>query len=224
MNGVLGMLELTLETKLNNEQRDYLSMASESADSLMAIINDILDFSKVEAGMLELDPVDFALHESVSGIVRCLEMRARDKGLELQLDIRPNVCDSVHGDPGRLRQILINLINNALKFTREGHVYVNVETQSRTDTEVTLHFEVLDTGIGIPREKLDRIFGAFEQADTSTTREYGGTGLGLAISTQLVELMGGRIWAESQLGRGSSFHFTVRLGVVSNAKTNPVTS
>jgi len=224
MNGVMGMLELTLETKLSNEQRDYLSMASESADSLMAIINDILDFSKVEAGMLELDPVDFALHESISGLIRCLEMRARDKGLELRLDIRPNVCDSVHGDPGRLRQILINLINNALKFTREGHVYVNVETQSRTESEVTLHFEVLDTGIGIPRDKLDKVFGAFEQADTSTTRKYGGTGLGLAISTQLVELMGGRIWAESQPGKGSSFHFTVPFGVVSDAKTNPVTS
>ncbi|MDP6544961.1 MAG: CHASE4 domain-containing protein [Phycisphaerae bacterium] len=213
MNGVLGMLELTLETKLTRQQRDYLSMASKSADSLMAIINDILDFSKVEAGMLELDPVDFGLHQSVTGIIRSMAMHAEEKGLELRLDIRPNVCDSLHGDPGRLRQILINLINNALKFTKEGHVYVNVETQSRTDTEVTLHFEVRDTGIGIPREKLDRIFGAFEQADTSTTRRYGGTGLGLAISTQLTELMGGRIWAESQPGHGSSFHFTIPFGV-----------
>lgn len=224
MNGVMGMLELTLETKLSNEQRDYLSMASESADSLMAIINDILDFSKVEAGMLELDPVDFALRESVAGVIRSLTMRAESKSLRLLLDIRPNVCDSLHGDPGRLRQVLVNLISNAIKFTKEGHVYVNVETKSRTDTEAILHFEVLDTGIGIRREELNRIFEAFEQADTSTTRKYGGTGLGLAISTQLVELMGGRIWAESQPGKGSSFHFTVPFGYVRNARTDPVIS
>ena len=222
MNGVLGMLDLTLETKLDSEQREYLSLARESADSLMTIINDILDFSKVEAGMLQLDPIDFKLDENLSSVIGSMAMRFRDKGVDLQCDIAPDVCNSLHGDPGRLRQILINLINNALKFTTEGCVCVNVETESRSDTETTLHFEVRDTGIGIPPEKLKKIFGAFEQADASTTRKYGGTGLGLAISTQLVELMNGKIRVESQVNEGSSFHFSIPFAI--SPATHPTAS
>jgi signal transduction histidine kinase len=222
MNGVLGMLELTLETKLIGEQREYLSLARESANSLMEIINDILDFSKVEAGMLKLDRVDFRLDESMSGIIRSLAMRAEEKGLELRFNIAPDVCNSLHGDPGKLRQILVNLINNALKFTKKGHVCINVKSESRSESETTLHFEVCDTGIGIPPEKLRKVFEAFEQGDASTTRNYGGTGLGLAISAQLIEMMGGKIWVDSLLDQGSIFHFTAQFGLSEAAA--PVTS
>ena len=220
INGVLGMTELALDTDLTDEQHEYLSMVMESANSLLMVINDILDFSKVEAGKMELDPIDFRLYENVSGVIRSFAMKAGKKGLELLFNIAPGIDDLLRGDPGRLRQILVNLINNAIKFTLEGHVYVDVQVESRAGSEVVLHFEVRDTGIGIPPEKRDKIFDAFEQADASTTRQYGGTGLGLAISARLVELMGGRMWVEDHNGSGSSFHFTALFGVAGNSATH----
>jgi len=224
MNGVLGMTELALDTDLTDEQREYLSMVMESANSLLTVINDILDFSKVEAGKIDLDPVDFRLYETVSGVIRSLAMKAKKKGLELLFNISGDVDDLLCGDPGRLRQVLVNLLSNAIKFTSEGHVYVGVEVESHAGSEAVLHFEVRDTGIGIPPAKLETIFDAFEQADASTTRQYGGTGLGLAISARLVELMGGRIWAQDNDGRGSSFHFTALFGVEGNGEAHPPAS
>jgi signal transduction histidine kinase/CheY-like chemotaxis protein/HPt (histidine-containing phosphotransfer) domain-containing protein len=210
MNGVLGMLELTMDTELTPVQRDYVKTAFSSAESLLSVINDILDFSKIEAGHLELDPTDFDLVESLSDTISTLAIRAQDKGLELTLEVDSDVPVAVHGDLGRLRQIVINLVGNAIKFTDRGEVSVRVSTEA-SEQPGMLHFAVRDTGVGISPEKQQLIFEAFRQADASTTRQFGGTGLGLAISTSLVSLMGGRIWVASQPGEGSVFHFTASL-------------
>jgi two-component system sensor histidine kinase/response regulator len=209
LNGIFGMTELALDTKLTQEQRDYLETIRQSAESLMTIINDILDFSKIEAKKIELVSVNFNLHECVYDTVSSLALQAHKKGLELACHIPPNVPDNMVGDPGRLRQILINLVSNAIKFTEKGEVVVDVKKESQIEDEIYLHFAVTDTGIGIPKAKQLWIFNAFEQADSSMIHEYGGFGLGLAISSQLVELMGGRIWVESKVGTGSTFHFTM---------------
>jgi signal transduction histidine kinase/DNA-binding response OmpR family regulator len=213
INGVLGMAELVLDTELTSEQREYVMMLKSSGDSLLAVINDILDFSKIESGKMELDPIEFNLQDSIADTMRVLALRAHQKGLELAYQVGPEIPTYVVGDPGRLRQILVNLVGNAIKFTQKGEVVVQAQLASQTDHELNLHFSVADTGIGIPAEKHSLIFEAFAQADGTTTRNYGGTGLGLAISSQLAGLMGGRIWVESTVGKGSTFHFTVHFGV-----------
>ncbi len=216
MNGILGMTELALETDVTPRQREYLSLVKSSAEALLTVINDILDFSKIEAGKLELDPAPFRLREALEDTVRTLASRAHGKGLELALRIAPDVPDALVGDVGRLRQVVVNLIGNAIKFTERGEVVLQaqlVEQPGRIfDGEVVLEFAVSDTGIGIPAAKLGKVFEPFEQADNSTTRRHGGTGLGLTISTKLVALMGGQIQAESQVGSGSRFFFTTVLG------------
>ena len=216
MNGVIGMTELALGTELLPEQREYLELVKLSADYLMAVINDILDFSKVEAGKLDLDPIDFYLRDHLDETISTLALRAFSKGLELACHTPAEVPDALVGDPGRLRQILVNLIGNAIKFTTSGEVIIHIERGVACDPDVELHFSVRDTGIGIPPDKLGLLFQAFSQVDSSTTRKYGGTGLGLAISAQLVHLMGGRIWVESEAGHGSVFHFTARFGLSTN--------
>ncbi len=221
MNGVLGMTELALQTDLNFEQRELLETAKTSADSLLAIVNDILDFSKIEAGKLELEAAPFRLRDGLPRIIKPLAPRADLKGLELACDIRPGVPDEVAVDSVRLGQILVNLTSNAIKFTSQGEVELIVSLDACENGRATLHFTVRDTGVGIPVERHHAIFDAFAQVDTSTTRKYGGTGLGLTICTRLVELMGGRIWVESQLGQGSQFHFTINVPVIEEAKANP---
>ncbi len=212
MNGVLGMTELALETELSSEQRDYLNTAKASAEALLTIINDILDFSKIEAGKLALDEVDFNLRDMMEQAVKTLALQAHRKGLELVCEPVAELADMYHGDPARLRQVIANLAGNAVKFTARGEVVLSASLERREEGADWIHFAVRDTGIGIPPEKQRQIFEAFSQADSSTTRPYGGTGLGLTISTRLVEMMQGRIWVESEPGRGSVFHFTARLG------------
>ncbi len=213
MNGIIGMTELVLDTELTFEQRDYLTTAKVSAESLLTIINDILDFSKIEAGRLELDPVSFHLQESIEETMRALAFRAHEKDLELLCDIKPEVPCYVIGDSVRIRQIITNLVGNSIKFTERGQVELEVAVEAQVGDELRLHFIVSDTGIGIPPEKQKLIFEAFSQADSSTTRRFGGTGLGLTISSRLVEAMRGKIWVESEPGKGSNFHFTVSLGI-----------
>jgi two-component system sensor histidine kinase/response regulator len=210
MNAIIGMAELVLDTQLSTEQREYLKLVLESADSLLSIINDLLDFSKIEAGKFDLDPVPFEIHESIGDTMKSLAVRAHKKGLELVHDIAADIPAVVVGDPNRLRQVVINLVGNAIKFTDQGEVVMTVRRQATDRDGMLLHFAVRDTGIGVPPEKQELIFRAFEQADTSTTRRFGGTGLGLAISSALVELMGGRVWVDSEEGVGSTFHFTAR--------------
>ena len=220
MNGIIGMTELALDTDLTLDQRDFLGMVKQSADSLLIVINDILDFSKIESGRFELDPIDFDVTAAISETVRPLAVRAGQKGLKLNCQVAPNVPSHCFGDVTRLRQILVNLLDNAIKFTEVGEIALLVELESETETEVRLHFQVRDTGIGVSREKQELIFEAFAQADGSTTRKYGGTGLGLAITSQLVALMDGRVWVESPANAletnettpGCVFHFTLPLG------------
>ncbi|MBP9905496.1 MAG: response regulator [Rhodoferax sp.] len=213
MNGVIGMTDLTLETELTNEQRDYLNIVKSSADGLLTIINDILDFSKMEAGKMVVERIAFDLHSLVSTVMKPLSMRAQERQLELICDVRHDVPRHVQGDPGRLRQILINLLNNALKFTEAGEVELMVSVQSQDVDVVQLEFAVRDTGIGIPDDKQRLIFEAFTQEDSTTTRRYGGTGLGLTICNRLATLMGGRIWVASQSGHGSTFHVLLPFGL-----------
>jgi len=208
MNGIMGMTELVLGTKLDAEQRNYLNLAKGSAESLLSLINDILDFSKIEAGKMEIDAICFSLENGLAETMKILSLRAHQKGLELAVEIEPDVPDGIIGDPGRLRQVVVNLVGNAVKFTEHGEVIVHAKTVSRTERGIELQFTVSDTGIGIPADKQAAIFDAFQQADGSMTRKYGGTGLGLTISSRLVEMMGGRIWVESEPGKGSRFHFT----------------
>ena len=213
MNGVLGMLELALDTEMSHEQREYVDTARQSAETLVDIINDILDFSKIEAGRLDLEDAPFRLGESLSDTVSTLGLRAEQKGIEFMLDIEPDVPDSLIGDVVRVRQVLVNLIGNAIKFTEHGEVVLRVSIDSVSDGKTFLRFAVSDTGIGIAQEQQSKVFEAFRQADPSTTRRYGGTGLGLAISARLVELMGGRITLTSEPGKGSVFAFTACFGV-----------
>ena len=220
MNAVLGMTELLLDTKLDSTQRDYVKMVHESGEALLSVINDILDFSKIESGKFSLDQTEFNLQEVLGDTMKTLAIRAAHKELELAVHVATDVPTILIGDPGRLRQIVMNLVGNAVKFTEQGEIILDVAVRSRMPDRVELVFHVRDTGIGIPKEKIDRIFHAFEQVDTSTTRRYGGTGLGLTITSRLVGLMQGRIWVESVLGEGSVFSFTARLGVATTEAWN----
>jgi len=217
MNGILGMVELALDTGLDAEQRDYLDTAKQSTESLLTVINDILDFSKIEAGKLQLETIRFSLRESLAQTIHTLAHRARQKDLKLTFEIEPQVVDVVMGDPSRLRQVILNLVGNAVKFTDSGGVTVSVRNESRDATHAVVRFTVKDTGIGIAPEKLKEIFTPFTQADNSTPRKYGGTGLGLTICRQLTELLGGEIGVESEPGQGSTFHFTARFGIAAVA-------
>ena len=213
LNGVIGMTDLTLQTELNGEQREYLETVKMSADSLLTVINDILDFSKIEAGKIDLESIDFNLRDCLEATLKTLTVRADEKGLELLCEIAPEVPEVVNGDSSRLRQVLFNLVGNAIKFTSEGEVVLHVQTDAKNGGSCILRFTVSDTGIGIPLEKQKMIFDPFSQADTSTTRRYGGTGLGLTITTRLVGMMGGKIWVESEVARGTQFRFTVSMGI-----------
>ncbi len=212
MNGIIGMTELALDTELNAEQREYVGLVKTSADALLVIINDILDFSKIEAGKMSLEHIEFCVQDMLSQTVRAIAVRAHQKGLELLLDIDPQIPQMLIGDPGRLRQVILNLISNAIKFTEQGEVVVRVRLMSQVEEEVRLHISVSDTGIGIPADKQQAIFESFSQADSSTTRKYGGTGLGLTISSRLVELMQGKVKVASEVGKGSEFNVEVQLG------------
>ena len=225
MNGVIGMLELALDTPLTSEQRDYLQTSLQSAEALLTLLNDILDFSKIEAGRLELDSINFNLRNAIEDVAYTLAKRAQEKGLEIACLIHPDLTSDLRGDPGRIRQILVNLVGNAIKFTHHGEIIVQAEPVEETDTELRVHFAVQDTGIGIAYDRQAAIFDRFTQADGSTTRKYGGTGLGLTICKQLVEAMGGKIGLESTPGMGSSFWFEINFAKQPTKKrgTGPLT-
>ena len=212
-NAIMGMTELALNTELTAEQREYLDIVMNSSSALLTLVNQILDLSKVEAGKLDLELLGFDLRDSLGDAVRTLAGRAHEKGLELIYHVLPDVPNMLIGDPSRLRQIVLNLAGNAIKFTEKGEVVVRIAKESTNEKDICLNFSITDTGIGVPPEKQQLIFDPFSQADNSTTRKYGGTGLGLTISAQLVELMGGRIWMESEIGKGTQFHFTARFGL-----------
>jgi two-component system sensor histidine kinase/response regulator len=221
MNGIMAMTDLVLDTQLTSEQSEYLETVKSSAEALLTIINDILDFSKIEAGRLDLDPSDFDLREVLGQAVKLLLPEANRKGLELIWDVSPSTPGLVRGDVTRLRQIILNLTGNAIKFSKRGEIVLRVEPASEDDAGTVLHFQVRDNGIGIPPDKQQIIFDAFSQADGSITRQFGGTGLGLTISSRLVKMMEGRIWVESDVGRGSTFHFTGRFGRVESLEPFP---
>ncbi|HWP43608.1 MAG TPA: response regulator, partial [Blastocatellia bacterium] len=221
MNGILGMMELALDTNLNDEQLEYIETARSSAQALMAVINDLLDFSKLEEGRLDIEASEFSLRNTLSEISKIMARRAHEKQLELAFQVPAQIPDRLVGDPRRLHQVIVNLLGNAIKFTEQGEVVLSLDVESIAEKEITLHFAVRDTGIGIPAEKHGIIFGAFMQADGSTTRRYGGSGLGLTISSRLVELMRGRIWLESEPGCGSTFHFTATFGLRARAESDP---
>src|SRR5580700_8672484 len=221
MNGIMGMTELVLDSDLTADQRERLETVRTSADSLLTVINDILDFSKIEAGKLDLDPVDFNLRDILEGVVRALALKAHKKHLELLIDVNPQVPDYVFGDAVRLRQVVTNLVGNAIKFTESGEVELVAALESRAGGKIHLHFSVRDTGIGIPLNKQELIFTAFSQADGSTTRKFGGTGLGLTISSRLVKMMQGRLWVESQPHEGTTFHFTACLEMANETEQPP---
>jgi CheY-like chemotaxis protein len=213
MNGIVGMTDLVLGTELSEDQREHLETARSSADALLTLLNDILDFSKIEAGRLDLNPIGFSLRQCIASSTKTLALPASEKGLALSVQVDEGVPDEVIGDPVRVRQVLLNLLGNAIKFTDAGSVRIAAAEESRTETRSTVRFTVTDTGIGIPPDKQQVIFEAFRQADGSTTRRFGGTGLGLAICRRLVEMHEGRIWVESQPGRGSTFSFTASFGL-----------
>jgi signal transduction histidine kinase/DNA-binding response OmpR family regulator len=221
MNGILGMTELVLDTELTAEQRDSLGLVKLSAESLLSIINDILDFSKIEAGKLDMESIPFELRESLGEAMKALSYRAHQKGLELIYEVQPDVPETLMGDPGRIRQIIVNLVGNAIKFTERGEIFVAVEKESETADSVRLHFAIKDTGVGIATNKQSKIFEAFSQADGSMARVYGGTGLGLTICTRLVAMMDGRIWVESELSKGSTFHFVISPRVQQSSTSRP---
>jgi two-component system, sensor histidine kinase and response regulator len=221
MNAIIGMTDLALEIKMSPEQREYLGRVKSSAASLLNLINDILDFSKVEAHKEQLEHVEFRLRDTIQETLKSLALRAQEKEIELASYFPPDVPDALIGDPERLRRIVVNLVGNAVKFTEHGEVVLRANLESLQQDDILLHFSVTDTGIGIPPEKQSRIFEAFAQADSSTTRKYGGTGLGLAISARLCELMGGIMWVESEVGRGSTFHFTAHFSRPKSAAQAP---
>jgi two-component system, sensor histidine kinase and response regulator len=221
MNGIIGMTELALETELDLTQREYMDAVKYSADALLSVINEILDFSKIEVGRLILDPIEFNLRDHLGQAMKSLALGAHQKELELAYFVPPELPEFVIGDPVRLRQVVLNLAGNAIKFTDHGEVVLRVEAEQSDADSLNLHFMVTDTGIGIALEKQKIIFEPFSQADSSTTRKYGGTGLGLSISMRLIEMMGGRIWVESAVGQGSTFHFTAQFGVANNAAARP---
>jgi signal transduction histidine kinase/ActR/RegA family two-component response regulator len=224
MNGIMGMTSILLDTDLTAEQRESLLLVSSSADTLLRVINDILDVSKIEAGRMSLEPVPFELRQQLDHCIKTLAFQAVEKGLSLRCDVTPDVPELLLGDWGRLQQVLINLIGNALKFTEKGRVVVVVDLEEQVDDQAILHVSVADTGIGVPADRKAAIFEPFTQADGSTTRNYGGTGLGLTISRRFIEMMGGRLWLESEPWKGSTFHFTVRVQVRPHAveRTTPV--
>jgi signal transduction histidine kinase/CheY-like chemotaxis protein/tetratricopeptide (TPR) repeat protein len=220
MNGVLGMTELVLNTPLSDQQRNYVNIVKESANALLMLLNDILDLSKIEAGRMELERIEFSLRDVVVQAARLLAVNASNKGLELICRVAPDIPSEAIGDPNRVRQIIVNLVGNAVKFTAQGEIVVDLSLESRSGSRGIIHGVVRDTGIGIARDKLASVFEAFRQTDSSTTRKFGGTGLGLNISVQLVELMGGRMWVESELGKGSEFHFTMPLEFLAETQSN----